>query len=118
MGASNIDRIVVREGHSRLAQRARTMEVGVNAANALLWFKEYADKKEVEKVVSVDPKLVASSTPNAGAAQRYVTAAAAKFAQQIMDEAIMRAERDFSIAHDQARRAVAAHPSEQRLLRD
>ena len=93
-----IDPIKVREELHAQSNRASNANVGVTAAKALLWFDEFGQKEDSKAVLTVSARLVASSTPNAEAAQRYVTEAQASFADQILADAISRARADLDAA--------------------
>ncbi len=101
-----IDPIVVREERNRLEIHERAMQTGREAADALLWFQEYATPpstsprslKDASDVLTTSAQLVASSTPNAKIAQTYVTEAARRFSQQILEAAIEAARTDFDRA--------------------
>lgn len=90
-----IDPIVVKEECQRLVYHKNQMETGVNAAHALLWFKEYASK---EPVLIVTAKPIASSTPNADTVSKYVDDAAKAFAKEILNKAIEAAQHDLELA--------------------
>lgn len=92
-----IDPIKVKEEQKRLEDLHYLISRGSEAADALLWFHEYA-RSEAERVLTATAKLTASSTPKADMAQRYVTAAAKRFTQQILDAAIQDARNDFDRA--------------------
>jgi hypothetical protein len=96
-----IDPIVINEERIRLIEHKTKMEQGVNAANALLWFKEYGEKKEVLEIAA---RLIASSTPNVNFAQAYVSEAAKLFTKDILDKAIDAARKDFDFAEANRRK--------------
>src|ERR1700760_4859371 len=96
-----IDPIVINEERTRLIEHKTKMEQGINAANALLWFKEFGEKKEVLEVIA---RLIASQTINANFAQAYVTEAAKTFAKEILNKAIDNARVDFDLAEANRRK--------------
>lgn len=93
-----IDPIKVREELTAQERRASNAHVGTTSAKALIWFDEFGNDKDPRDVITVTAKLVASSTPNAEAAQRYVTEAIAPLAGQILEDAIFRAQADLAAA--------------------
>jgi hypothetical protein len=98
---AKLDPIVIREVQQRQSQRARVLRVGDQAADALLWFAEYASKlatkgETINDVISkVSAPVVASATPNAKTAQEYIDRAAATFKDDILDRAIEMAYDDY-----------------------
>lgn len=93
-----IDPIKVREELVAQERRASSANVGATSAKALIWFDEFGTKEDARSVLTVTAKLVASSTPNAEAAQRYVTEAVGFFADQILADAVFRAQADLAAA--------------------
>lgn len=92
---SPVDPIPVREERERLKLHAETVGLGIAGADALEWFAEYG---ATASDIQVTATAVASSTPHAEAANRYVRAAAAQFSQAILDSAVAAAKRDFDAA--------------------
>jgi hypothetical protein len=90
-----VDPIKVREELQAQRNRASNANLGVTAAEALLWFDEFGTKDNVADVLKIDCKLIASSTPNADAAQFYVNSVARKFLESVLQEAIFNARCDF-----------------------
>lgn len=88
------DPIVVAETRQRITREANRLKLGEQAADALLWFNQYGLDQNVRDVVKVTASLVASATPKADVAGRYIAAAAMKFAGAIRDEAIRAANAD------------------------
>jgi len=97
-----IDKIATRESLTRFEARQRNADAFATAAKALLWFAEYGnDDKKPEDVVTVSAKIVASSTPNAEIAQRYIEQAVKGFADQIIEAAISSAKATYEVGRQQ-----------------
>lgn len=91
----SIDPIVVAEEKTRLWETAGVMNQGVKAANALIWFAEYAVD---ESSLRLSADVVAGATPNADIAKDYLAQAVRSLGRQVLDTAIAQAQHDFQIA--------------------
>jgi len=99
-----IDPIKVKEAQKRDRAELAYASRRVKAADALLWFNEYASpEKHIDTVLRGGPTLVASSTPNAALALWYISQAAQRALPGILEDAIEMAKRDFD---DSPRRAA------------
>src|SRR3546814_4958784 len=99
-----IDPIKVQEAQKRDRAELAYASRRVKAADALLWFNEYAPpEKHIDAVLRGGPTLVASSTPNAALALWYISQAAQRALPGILEDAIEMAKRDFD---DTPRRAA------------
>lgn len=89
------DPIAVRETMDRIRKRSDQVRIAERAAQALLWFNEYAWGDEALKVIDVRMvSVIASATPNAEKAQEFVKAAARELAPKIVARAIALAMAD------------------------
>lgn len=99
-----IDPIKVAEARQRDRAELEHASSRVKAADALLWFSEFAPpEKHIDEVLRGGPGLVASGTPNAKLALWYVSQAAQRALPGILEDAIRAAQRDFD---DTPRRAA------------
>src|SRR3546814_8723634 len=89
-----IDPIKVQEAQKRDRAELAYASRRVKAADALLWFNEYAPpEKHIDAVLRGGPTLVASSTPNAALALWYISQAAQRALPGILEDAIEMAKR-------------------------
>lgn len=96
---AHIDPIKVREERERQSQHAQVMQEGMKAADALLWFDEYAKPTEQAKaVIKVQAQVIASSTPGAQHANEFLSKAVERYAYDILQQAIEDAQRTFALA--------------------
>ena len=106
MTAKHIDPIAVKEERERQTRLAQTMQEGAKAADALLWFQEYAKPTEkAADVMQLSVKAVASSTPNAQHAETYMRRALAEHAELILERAVELAQATHSMAEAARKRA-------------
>lgn len=101
-----IDPIVMREHAQRFRAEGERARVGAAAINALLWFQEHAvtpgaHQEPQPDTIKGGPRLVASATAHADAAQAYIDRAT----DQVRGEIIARA---IAIAQTDMRRAKKA----------
>lgn len=95
----HIDRfrhIKAAEARNRLQEKMRRDEIGLRAATALMWFSEYADRPDVDKVINARTSLVASSTPGVNEAHHYVKHAAEEHLRLILERAVQMAQEDLA----------------------
>ncbi|WOF44300.1 hypothetical protein KNJ79_05055 [Sphingopyxis indica] len=90
-----IDPIKVAEARERDEAEARAAGHRIRAADALLWFKEYAEGRPINEVLRLSVSLVAGSTPRAREALSFVSNAAEQILSTILADAIIEAERAF-----------------------
>lgn len=100
----HLDKIKLRESHTRLTDQVRTIGTGQIAAKALLWFAEYLVGRKSDDVFKLNVKLVASSTFDANIADKFLTQAAAEFRPQIAARAIEIAQAELNAAEGIKRR--------------
>ncbi len=93
-----IDPIVVKEERDRIDQKTTALTAGRKAADALLWFQEYAIDRDVCTVLKTKVELIASGTFNVSFAQQYITDAAKLYTADILVAAITQAQNDFDVA--------------------
>jgi hypothetical protein len=101
---SYIDPIKVHEERARLDAAESTMRAGAHAADALLWFAEFANagpkqKPNFEAPLKVGATLsTASAVHGYSAAQSFVSAVAEEFAAEILGRAIAKAKAQYERA--------------------
>src|SRR3546814_11742134 len=92
-----IDPIKVQEAQKRDRAELAYASRRVKAADALLWFNEYAPpEKHIDAVLRGGPTPVASSTPNAALALWYISPAAQRALPGILEDALEMAKRDLA----------------------
>lgn len=97
MTKTHFDPIKVKEERLRLSKTADAMAKGVSAADALLWFSEYANSGPIG-VARLTVSLVAGSTNNAEKALFYVSHELQKLEAMVIENAIAKAKADFDFA--------------------
>lgn len=99
-----VDPIKVREEKVFLDAAENTMRAGAHAAEALLWFAEYANAGPKQKPNFEPPLTVSASLDTASAvtgytaAQSFVSAVAGEFAAEILGRAIAKAQAQYERA--------------------
>lgn len=87
------DPAAVQRERERAERQKLTATTASKAADALLWFSEFALSRDGAVTVTAQ---ASSSTPNFAAANDYLGRAAAQFARQILDAAIEAAKADLA----------------------
>lgn len=94
-----IDPVVVREQRTRFSTSSSTINQGIVAANALLWFKEFATPTaQITNVLKGRVEVVAGSTPNAAEANIYIDKVLEQVLPDVLERAIQLAQSHFDRA--------------------
>lgn len=98
---SNIDPIVVQEQADKIYVLKQKLDIAEKAAEALLWFAEHAQSRQLIGKIEADvlqgaPSVIATGTRHAQVAQKYIHRAAQNHYTQIIKDAIIFAEADFA----------------------